>query len=311
MSEAIKPEANRQLPIGGEVFLDHVAHFVRDRDAAAKAIARAGFAPTPVSIQTNPGPNGTSVPAGTGNVTAMMTRGYLEFLFKTADTPLTREFDDLIGRYPGVHLMAFVVSDAKAASDRLARTGFRTQPLVALRRPVATETGEAEAAFTVARVEPGQMREGRVQFLTHHTEDAVWQKRWLVHPNGAHALIDAVVAVADVYEATARFARFLGREPARTAFGQGFFLDRGGVQIVNAAGFAQLLPAFAIPAFPFIGAYGIGVDSLAKTEAALRAGGLAAERHGPMLVAGFPAELGLGAWIFVERAADLPWRRQT
>ena len=26
MSEAIKPEANRQLPIGGEVFLDHVAH---------------------------------------------------------------------------------------------------------------------------------------------------------------------------------------------------------------------------------------------------------------------------------------------
>ena len=33
MSEAIKPEANRQLPIGGEVFLDHVAHFVRDRDA--------------------------------------------------------------------------------------------------------------------------------------------------------------------------------------------------------------------------------------------------------------------------------------
>ena len=69
MSEAIPKEADRQLPIGNEIFLDHVAHFVRDRDAAAKAIARAGFAPTPVSIQTNPGPNGTSVPAGTGNVT--------------------------------------------------------------------------------------------------------------------------------------------------------------------------------------------------------------------------------------------------
>jgi hypothetical protein len=27
-----------------------------------------------------------------------------------------------------------------------------------------------------------------------------------------------------------------------------------------------------------------------------------------MVIAPFPPELGVGAWIFVENAADLPWR---
>ena len=75
------------------------------------------------------------------NVTAMLTRGYIEVLFKTSDTPLTREFDAGIARYAGVHLLAFAVADARAQSKRLAKAGFKTAPLVALRRPVSTETG--------------------------------------------------------------------------------------------------------------------------------------------------------------------------
>ena len=83
-------------------------------------------------------------------------------------------------------------------------------------RPVDTEAGTATAAFTIARVEPGVMPEGRIQMLTHHTEQAVWQKRWLKHPNSAIGLIDVVIAVADVEEAAQRFARFTGRTATRT-----------------------------------------------------------------------------------------------
>jgi hypothetical protein len=36
--------------------------------------------------------------------------------------------------------------------------------------------------------------------------------------------------------------------------------------------------------------------------------GLAMRRSGGALVAAFPDELGVGAWLFVENAADLPWR---
>src|SRR5947209_12785226 len=108
-------EADRQLPRGDEIFLDHVAHFVRDRDAASAALVRAGFAPTPVSIQVSPDPAGGARLTGTGNVTAMLSRGYIEALFKTADTPLGRELDAALARHPGVHLAAFAVADAGEA----------------------------------------------------------------------------------------------------------------------------------------------------------------------------------------------------
>ena len=60
------------------------------------------------------------------------------------------------------------------------------------------------------------MAEGRIQMLTHHTEDAVWQKRWLAHPNGVRELIDVAIAVSSVAEADSRFARFLNRTSVAT-----------------------------------------------------------------------------------------------
>jgi hypothetical protein len=304
-------DADRQLPQGGEIFLDHVAHWVPDSAGAIAAMTRAGFAPTPISIQTNPGPGGASVPAGTGNITAMMTRGYIEVLFKTSETPLTREFDEGLARYPGLHLIAFAVADARPASERIAKAGFRTAPLVALARPVDTATGTAEAAFTVARVVPGEMAEGRIQMLTHHTEDAVWQKRWLTHPNGATQLLDAVVAVADVKEAAARYARFTGRKTLASNMGQHLLLDRGGVQIMDASIFARTVPGLRIPSLPFIGAYAVRVHRLIATANVLRAQGMAFEQRDRMLFAPFPQDLGIGAWIFVEDTADLPWRTKS
>jgi hypothetical protein len=298
----------RQLPQGGEIFLDHVAHFVPGEAAAADALRRAGFAPTPASVQSNPGPNGTTVLTGTSNITAMMTRGYIEILFKSSNSPLTREFDDGLARYPGLHLIAFSVADAAAASQRLTITGFRTAPMVALRRPVGTESGETEAAFTVARVLPGEMREGRIQYLTHHTEDAVWQKRWLNHPNGANALVDVVAVVDDVDETAARYVRFLGREAVPTNMGRGLFLDRGGVQLVNRASFAKLMPNVTAPSLPFIGLYAVRVTSLDTAERGLRAGRIAYERRGKLLAVPMPQGVGTGAWFFVEVAGDLPWR---
>src|SRR5262249_36578012 len=95
-------EVDRRLPVGDEIFLDHVAHFVVDHERASRALARVGFAPTPVSVQVNHDPvDGSPGPTGTGNVTCMLDRGYFEILFKTSDTALSREFDAAISRYHG------------------------------------------------------------------------------------------------------------------------------------------------------------------------------------------------------------------
>src|SRR5262249_49773965 len=206
------------------------------------------------------------------------------------------------------HLVAFAVADAAAAHGRLGASGFRVRPLVQMQRPVDSETGPATAAFTIARVEPGVMPEGRIQVLTHRTEQAVWQPRWLSHPNGARALTEVVMAVADVDEAAQRFARFTGRPASANAAGRAVALDRGGVQIMGAARFARFLPEVAVPSLPFVGAYAGTVASLAHAEQALQAGGLAARRDGAMLIARFPRELGLRAWLFVEAPSALPWR---
>ena len=290
---------DRQLPLGDEIFLDHLAHFVPDRDAARAALVRAGFAPTPVSIQVNPDPaGGAPKPTGTGNVTAMFARGYVEILFKTSETPTARELDAAIARHPGLHLAAFAVADAAAAHRGLGARGFRTQPLIAMQRPVDTAAGPDIAAFTLARLLPGQMPEGRIQMLTHRTEHTVWQPRWLDHPNGTRGLAALTIAVADVGEAAARFARFTARAGGACAGGQAVALDRGRVELITAAAFVDRFPEVPVPSLPFMGACTLAVASLATAEAALRRGGIAYRRAGDRLIAPFPDELGIGAWVF-------------
>jgi hypothetical protein len=239
----------------------------------------------------------------------MLDRGYLEVLFRTADTPLGREFDAAMTRYRGVHLAAFAVADARAIHARLAQSGFRMQPLVAMQRPVETETGADIAAFSVVRVVPGEMPEGRIQALTHLTERTVWQPRWLTHPNGAVGLLDVVIAETDLEEAAGRFQRFLDRDAHAGPFGPAFHLDRGRVQLVAAVSLARLFPGGAIPDLPFIAAYGIAVRSLEQAAARLHAGQVAFERQAGYLIAPFPDDLGVGCWVFVENASALPWRR--
>jgi hypothetical protein len=296
-----KVQADRQLPLAGEIFLDHIGHFVRDPQAAAQALTRAGFAPAPLSVQVNPDPaGGPPQLTGTGNVTAMFTRGYLEVLFKTADTPLGRQLDAGLARYPGIHLAAFAIADASVEHARLTAAGFRTQPVISMQRPVETAGAPGTARFTLARVEPGEMPEGRIQMLVHHTEDMVWQPRWLDHPNGAVGLTALTIAVADVEEAATRFARFTGRATERTAHGRTIRLDRGRLELVTAEGFESLLPRCPIPSLPFVGLCEIGVRSLARLEAALQQGELPGYRIDGALIVPFPEELGRGAWRFRE-----------
>jgi hypothetical protein len=301
-------EIDRQLPRDGEIFLDHIGHFVRHPEAAVQALRRVGFEPAPVSVQVNPDKNGGKKPTGTGNVTAMFSRGYIEALFKTAETPLGRELDAAAARYPGVHLAAFAVSDAAAGHARLAAAGFRVRPLVEMQRPVQTAVGDDIAAFTVARVEPGEMVEGRIQMLTHHTEHTVWQPRWLGHPNGALGLLDVVIVTADIDEAADRFSRFLDRPVSKNAFGRAVALERGRVVLVAEGAFGDLVPGLIVPTLPFIGLYAIAVKSLHVLEQHLTLGKVALSHRAQAIVARFPDALGTGAWMFVETPQALPWR---
>jgi hypothetical protein len=128
-----------QLPPPGAVFLDHVAHFVPEMDAAAAALERCGFRLTPFTAQTNR-VDGQPVPAGTGNRCAMLRQGYVEILTAVAtpdgDTELARQLREQIADHVGLHLAAFSSADAAAEHRRLAENGFALLPIVDMRRPV-------------------------------------------------------------------------------------------------------------------------------------------------------------------------------
>ena len=303
-------EIDRQLPIGEEVFLDHIGHFVTNPDAASEALRRAGFTATPRSVQVSLDGYGGVTLTGTGNVTSMLRRGYIEALYKTADTALGRELDVAVTRYPGVHLAAFSVSDAAATHRRLESSGFRMRALVNMERAVRLTTDYVRE-FTVVRVEPGQMVEGRIQILTHRTEAAVWQPRWLSHPNGATGLVDVVIATENIEEAANRFSRFLGLPAKQNSAGRFIRLGRGGVQLTAPEVLLKLAPGLPVPSLPFIGVYAVSVRSLSVLRATLQSGGIAFAQQEDSVFARFPPALGIGAWFFVENRECLAWRRES
>ena len=204
---------SRQVPGRGELHLDHVAHFVPDLEAAGDVLERAGFVLTPFTAQANRTAGGM-VPTGMANRCIMLREGYVEFLTAVSPSPLATQFAAAVGRYVGLHLLAFATDEPEEAFRRLEREGFRPGEPVSLTRPVEDEGGRAhEARFTVMRVAPESMPEGRIQILKHHTPDVVWQERWTAHPNGVEALEAVLICVEDPQEAAKRFGRLLGRTP--------------------------------------------------------------------------------------------------
>jgi hypothetical protein len=197
--------ATQQFPPPGSLILDHISHFVPDLGAAARALEALGFAVTPVSVQqTQDGP------AGTSNVCVMLEHGYLEILAPTSDTPNAQRLRTSMQRYRGVHLCCFGTPDAEGEQRRLQAQGFAPQPLVQLQRKV--ETGET-ARFSVVRPAPDAMPEGRIQFVQHHTPEAIWRPQYLGHTNSAVKLACLFVAADDPAQAAARWGRFAALLP--------------------------------------------------------------------------------------------------
>jgi hypothetical protein len=292
---------SNQLPAPGAVFLDHVAHFVPEMEAAAAALERCGFRLTPFTAQTNR-VDGMPVPAGTGNRCAMLRQGYVEILTATADTELARQLRERIADHVGLHLAAFSSADAGAEHRRLTAAGFATLPLVDMRRPVATESGNEDARFMIARIAHGGMPEGRVQFLTHHTERLVWRDGFLDHPNGARALTGLWIAADDPAEPAERFARFAGRPAHHTGEVTTVALDRGAVHIARASYLSDAFGIGAAGSLPGFVAAQIAVESLATIEPYLAAAGLSSRRvrlksEGSALAVALPAALG-GTMLF-------------
>lgn len=288
--------------------LDHLGLFVPDLGRAADAFARLGFRLTPPTPQRHRlAPGAPLVPAGTANRLAVLRQGYVELLAPIADTAIALQLRAAMARYVGLHLIAFGSSDAAAAHRHLEAGGFAPQPVIDLERTVELEDGSTPARFSVVRVPPGTMAEGRVQYCQHHTPEAVWQAPWLDHPNGAMALSDLLLCVDDPAEAAERHARFVGRSARGAGSAWRLELDRGRLTFTDRRGLARALPALEVPGTPFMAAVALTTADPAATRRTLEENGLQPAGRGDGVLA-VPIPDGIaGAVCFLAPGARPPW----
>ena len=306
----------RQLPTTGETFLDHLGHFVPDMEAAHQELTRLGFKQTPYVLHAFTDEAGQRKPMGTANRCVMLREGYLEVLTVTdGSTPTGARTQRQLDRYTGVHIVAMADPDAMARRERQAAAGFHPQEPTPLKRPVPllTEdggaTGSGEAAFTVIKNPEEDMPEGRVQVLSHHTEELVWQEFWMRHENGIVALRDAIIVPKDLGEAEDRYARFTEVAPQRLNDGLiRYPLARGGILLATPQRAEELLPGATVPPAPGVAGYALLSDDLAATRSFLEGRGFAPKDTawpGVMSLV-LPGSLG-GCWLVAESEAALPW----
>jgi hypothetical protein len=264
---------DRQLPAGGEVFLDHVGYFVASLHEAGRVLERLGFRVSPVNLQQNADAAGALKPSGTSNRLATLRRGFIEMLAATHDTPLADQLKRGLGRYAGLHLIALSHADVASERRRLQAAGLAMQEIVNLRRHVPTPEGLREVRWSVLRPEPGVMPEGRVQFAYCHTPELTWPEPAPALANGADALSDILLCVADRRATAERFGRLAGRAPLEAGVFSIVPLDRGRLVFLEPADAAGL-PGFDVPAVPYMAGQALRTTDLNRTREALAQSGV-------------------------------------
>jgi hypothetical protein len=279
--------ADRQQPAPGELYLDHLAHFVPDLDAAGRLLEELGFVVTPESAHRAQGK-----PAGTANRCVMLGAGYIEILAPTLDTPNAERVRAHMARYEGVHLACFGTPDTAAEHRRLSDHGFDPEPVVRLERTL--ENG-AIARFNVVYVPPEKMPEGRVQYVQQLTPEHLWRAELLAHDNGVSALEAVYVVAENPAETAARWARFAALLPRPQGDLVCLETARGRILIGTRDRVAKLLGD--VPPAPALAGYALACGHPDEFAARCRRSGIRVRRTRSGHAAELPGALG-GAWLF-------------
>ena len=211
----------QQTPNSSQIFLDHVGWFVPDMEVAARAFEKLGFTLTPFSVHGDRDPaTGELKPLGTANRLVMLEEGYLEILtlHGGVTNPSVERMKTSMARHVGVHLIAMTVADSLSEAKRLEKEGFALNPTINLRRTIEAEDGtQVEVAFTVIRPKEGVHPEGRIQVLTQHTPEHMWQRRYVKNDNAIIGLRGVMLVVDDTRRGQAAAGTLYGARRARPA----------------------------------------------------------------------------------------------
>jgi len=206
------------------VALDHVGVVSHDLVALAGQYERLGFMLTPRAL------------AGDGRIAnrcVMLRQGYLE-LMALAPGGASATLARMLARHAGAHIIALAAADTAATLARLRLAGIDCPGVEQFERAVdAADPTGARARF--ASLPVPELPEARVNLIRHLAPEALWQERFLTHPNHVVALEEVVLAVSAPAESAMRISRLAGcvvvPDPA------------GGYAVALSHGAVRVLPA--------------------------------------------------------------------
>ncbi len=204
--------------------LDHVGIVGHELDEMAAAFEAAGFHLTPLARHAG---------GRTGNRCAMFRDGgYLE-LMATVDGGTSATLARFLARHAGAHLLAFGVDDLAGAGARLERACDEV-PAASWTERAVDDGDPAGRRARFGLIGPFDRPEGRVHLVHHETPEALWQDRFVRHPNHALALEEVVLTVPEPAVTAAWYSQLVGRAvvPDR-AGGFALPLPRGRVRILG------------------------------------------------------------------------------
>ena len=146
------------------------------------------------------GPDGTLVPAGTGNRCFMLGRGYVELIAVTRPEYRGRLLNDL-AHHEGLHLVSVGAPSARQAEEVFARTTGRSVAARRVKRLFRESGRDFTAEFAIVDLPDGAVSGLHLFAIEHLTRDAIWQPQLLNHPNGATALVSVTVAADERFAA--------------------------------------------------------------------------------------------------------------
>jgi hypothetical protein len=285
--------------------LDHLGWIGPDLDASAEAWRRLGFTLSRVSPQMGfTGPGGTLEPWASANQCAVFEDGYLELIGIT-DAARHNPWEAYLKRGTGPHIAAFRVETADATFPALdSRVPGFLAPVQRRRMAplgVTPAGGEAEMRFRNIFSQDEYWPEGRFIVIEHQTPEVLWQPVLMTHPNGAHALVEAVFTAPDIGATSDRLSALLDRTAVASGNGSEIRAAGGGlVSVLTPALFSTRFPGAHAPDRPAVAAAVVSVRKLSVLEAVLAANGIpsAINSNGERFVTGDAA--GGGVIAFVE-----------
>jgi hypothetical protein len=248
----------------------HLGIISRDMAAAIRQYERLGFIFTPLSVPHVPlTPGGAPEPLGVANRCAIFRDNYLEMLGVidaarwasiTVEQRGPYDIDRPLRRYEGLHVMHFNADNIEATRARLEEGGRQPSPIRPFQRMIDTPEGPKLMRAKVLSFAPAANPEALLQIAQHETPELVLQPRFMVHPNGALSLSEAIVCVENPDEIAMKYEAYTGHR-RRDAGGLRIIdLGTSRIVVIGPDHLGAVVPGFAAPTYPFLAGFTVAAD---------------------------------------------------